>query len=283
MALQDDLELEGYEVASASDGLQGLARAREGGFDLIILDVMLPGLDGFEVCRRLRAEGMTTPIIMLTAKSQELDKVLGLELGADDYVTKPFSPRELLARVKAGLRRGKPAPQAVGPCRFGNVEVDLKKYEATKNGAPVDLTTREFDLLRYLIENRDRAVHRFDILEKVWGGHPLGPELLADLEPVQTGQHDVEDDEVEASLLCPRQPLHSVARTGDFVALQPQVILEGHEDALFIFDEQDPIHPRRPLRLCAPPEASSGRCCHGPARFLSPRYRHAPPRSAGRG
>ena len=170
MALQDDLELEGYEVASASDGLQGLARAREGGFDLIILDVMLPGLDGFEVCKRLRAEGMTTPIIILTAKSQEVDKVLGLELGADDYVTKPFSPRELLARVKAGLRRGKPAPQAVGPCRFGNVEVDLKKYQATKNGAPVDLTTREFDLLRYLIENRDRAVHRFDILEKVWGG-----------------------------------------------------------------------------------------------------------------
>ena len=142
MALQDDLQLEGYEVASASDGVQGLARAREGGFDLIILDVMLPGLDGFEVCKRLRAEGVTTPIIMLTAKSQEVDKVLGLELGADDYVTKPFSPRELLARVKAGLRRGKPAPQGVGPCRFGNVEVDFEKYEATKNGAPVDLTTR---------------------------------------------------------------------------------------------------------------------------------------------
>ena len=170
MPLEDDLGLEGYEVASARDGVEGLARAKEGGFDLIILDVMLPGLDGFEVCKRLRADGVTTPIIMLTAKSQEVDKVLGLELGADDYVTKPFSPRELLARVKAILRRGQLEASAVESCRFGSVEVDFKKYEATKDGTAVELTTREFDLLHYLVENKERVAHRFDILDEVWGG-----------------------------------------------------------------------------------------------------------------
>ena len=169
--LEDHLGLQGYAVASARDGVDGLARAKEGSFDLIILDVMLPRLDGFEVCKRLRADGVTTPIIMLTAKSQEVDKVLGLELGADDYVTKPFSPRELLARVKAILRRGQPAAPTAEICRFGSVEVDFKKYEATKNMALVELTTREFDLLRYLVENKDRVVHRFDILDQVWGGN----------------------------------------------------------------------------------------------------------------
>ncbi|MDP2959440.1 MAG: response regulator [Longimicrobiales bacterium] len=114
MGLEDDLRLEGYEVSGVSDGAEGLARASQGGYDLIILDVMLPRMDGFEVCKRLRHSGITTPILMLTAKSQEVDKVLGLELGADDYVTKPFSPRELLARVKALLRRATPAAPAMG-------------------------------------------------------------------------------------------------------------------------------------------------------------------------
>ncbi|HSM36121.1 MAG TPA: response regulator transcription factor [Longimicrobiales bacterium] len=171
MALEDDLVLEGYEVETASDGPSGLRRAREGGADLVILDVMLPGLDGFEVCRRLRAEGVRVPILMLTAKSQELDRVLGLELGADDYVTKPFSPRELLARVKALLRRTH--PERAGGARadrfaFGDVEVDFRKYEARRRGAPVDLTRHEFDLLRFLIEHRHEALSRGQILAGVW-------------------------------------------------------------------------------------------------------------------
>lgn len=174
MALQDDLSLEGYEVLTARDGPSGLNSAIEEHPDLVILDVMLPRMDGFEVCRRLRSEGLSTPILMLTAKTQEVDKVLGLELGADDYVTKPFSPRELQARVKALLRRsrhtdaGRP-PQRVDRFGFGDVEVDFRKYEALKNGRPIDLTRQEFDLLRYLIEHRAKAVSRFEILRDVWG------------------------------------------------------------------------------------------------------------------
>jgi DNA-binding response OmpR family regulator len=174
LALQDDLSLEGYEVLTARDGPSGLLKANEEHPDLVILDVMLPRMDGFEVCRRLRSEGLSTPILMLTAKAQEVDKVLGLELGADDYVTKPFSPRELQARVKALLRRvGRTkaggSPKQVDCFRFGNVEVDFRKYEALKGGKSVALTRQEFDLLRYLIEHRAEAVSRFDILRDVWG------------------------------------------------------------------------------------------------------------------
>ena len=176
MALEDDLTLEGYEILTARDGRSGLHRAKEDGPDLIILDVMLPEMDGFEVCRRLRGAGVQTPILMLTAKAQEVDKVLGLELGADDYVTKPFSPREVQARVKALLRRSRQADSSaagavysVDRFRFGTVEVDFLKYAALKDGAPVELTRQEFELLRYLIEHREEAVSRFDILRDVWG------------------------------------------------------------------------------------------------------------------
>ncbi len=169
MGLEDDLGLEGYEVSGVRDGAEGLARAMEGGFDLIILDIMLPKMDGFDVCKRLRHSGIMTPILMLTAKSQEVDKVLGLELGADDYVTKPFSPRELLARVKALLRRAKPDTPAIERFSFGVVEVDFRKYEVTKGGAPVSLTVREFELLRHLIQHREEVVGRDAILEEVWG------------------------------------------------------------------------------------------------------------------
>ena len=168
MALEDDLRLEGYEVESAADGPSGLSMAEKHLYDLIILDVMLPRMDGFEVCRQLRASGVATPVLMLTAKSQEIDKVLGLELGADDYVTKPFSPRELLARVKALLRRGRGAGQELHAFSFGDVEIDFRKYQAVKAGEPVDLTALEFALLRFLIEHRDEVVDRSDILEKVW-------------------------------------------------------------------------------------------------------------------
>jgi len=169
MALEDDLGFQGYEVSGATDGAQGLALAKEGGYDLIILDIMLPTMDGFEICKRLRQAGDTTPILMLTAKSQEIDKVLGLELGADDYVTKPFSPRELAARVKALLRRRNSADPAIERFSFDDVVVDFKTYEATRNGEPVPLTAREFALLRYLIEHRDEVVSRDAIVNDVWG------------------------------------------------------------------------------------------------------------------
>lgn len=169
MALEDNLRLEGYEVACAEDGAQGLSTARERKFDLIILDIMLPKMDGFEVCKQLRKEGIGTPILMLTAKSQEIDKVLGLELGADDYVTKPFSPRELLARVKALLRRTEQIRQDTARYSFGGLEVDFTTYEAKKKGKPVNLTALEFDLLHFLIEHKGQVMSRNSILDEVWG------------------------------------------------------------------------------------------------------------------
>src|SRR4030066_1775880 len=146
MPLEDNLKLEGYEVSCARDGQQGLSMAADRSFDLIVLDIMLPKMDGFEVCKRLRQDRVMTPILMLTAKSQEVDKVLGLELGADDYVTKPFSPRELLARIKAILRRGAAPLRGKDFYRFGDIELDFVKYEAKKGGRPVPLTGPEFSL-----------------------------------------------------------------------------------------------------------------------------------------
>jgi two-component system alkaline phosphatase synthesis response regulator PhoP len=169
MALEDNLRMEGYEVASAVDGERGLSAAREHKFDLIILDIMLPKMDGFEVCKHLRREEITTPILMLTAKSQEIDKVLGLELGADDYVTKPFSSRELLARVKALLRRAEKIGQDTGKYSFGDIEVDFTRYETKKKGTLVYLSALEFDLLRFLVEHKGQVLSRDSILDEVWG------------------------------------------------------------------------------------------------------------------
>lgn len=178
MALEDDLSMDGYEVETTGDGAQGLSMARAGSYDLVILDVMLPSMDGFEVCRQLRESGAQVPILMLTAKSQEIDKVLGLELGADDYVTKPFSPRELIARVRAILRRRKAPPRRIERFRFGDIEIDFKKFETTRAGHGIDLTAREYALLRFLIEHRDEAVSRFDILEEVWGDVEVVPRTV---------------------------------------------------------------------------------------------------------
>ena len=169
MALQDDLSLEGYEVAAATDGEQGFALAKDTVFDLIILDIMLPRMNGFDVCRQLRQSGISTPIIILSAKGLEVDKVLGLELGADDYITKPFSPRELTARIKAIFRRVQKTRQGIDVCRFSNVEVDFKKHEAKKNGRPIYLTSLEFALLRFLIDHQDKVLSRNEILDGVWG------------------------------------------------------------------------------------------------------------------
>jgi two-component system alkaline phosphatase synthesis response regulator PhoP len=169
MALEDNLRMEGFEVACAVDGEQGLSMAREQEFDLIILDIMLPKMDGFEVCKNLRRDGINTPILTLTAKSQEIDKVLGLELGADDYVTKPFSPRELLARLRALLRRTQQFQQGIESFEFGDVEVDFRKYEVKKRGKLIYLTALEFSMLHFLIKNKGRVVNRDAILDEVWG------------------------------------------------------------------------------------------------------------------
>ncbi len=170
MPLQDDLEQEGYKVESARDGESGLRKAVETEYDLIILDVMFPGgPDGFEVCRQLRKAEVATPVIMLTAKSQEVDRVLGLELGADDYVVKPFSTRELLARVKAVLRRSRVAESGVTQARIGDVEVDFKQYVATRDGQPLLLTALEFALLHLLVQHRNEVLSRDRILDEVWG------------------------------------------------------------------------------------------------------------------
>lgn len=169
MPLQDDLTLEGYRVQTARNGTRGLQMARENRYDLIILDIMLPELSGFQVLKTLRAEKITTPVLMLTAKSTELDKVLGLELGADDYVTKPFSPRELLARVKAILRRAHAMDLEIDSIRFGDVEVDFRQYEAKKAGKAIDLTAVEFALLHLLVKHANEVLSRDKILDEIWG------------------------------------------------------------------------------------------------------------------
>jgi DNA-binding response OmpR family regulator len=167
--LHDELEIEGFTVEVAEDGKTALAKALEGRFDLLLLDLMLPEMDGLEVCRQAKSKGVRAPIIMLTAKGQEVDRVVGLELGADDYITKPFSRRELLARIKAVLRRGKSGQEQDGPYRFGEVQVDFGRGAVMKAGAPVGLTALEFKLLRVFIENRGRVLTIDDLLREVWG------------------------------------------------------------------------------------------------------------------
>jgi DNA-binding response OmpR family regulator len=166
MGLSDDLTLEGHQVEVVGDGETAVRRGREPGWELIVLDVMLPRKDGFDVCRDLRRSGVLTPIILLTARSQEAETVLGLELGADDYVTKPFSPRELRARIKAVLRRHAPASAEV--FHFGDVDVDFARAEVRRNGQPVDLTKLEFKLLETFIRRRGRLLTRDQLLAAAW-------------------------------------------------------------------------------------------------------------------
>ncbi len=172
MGLEDDLTFEGYVVCSQETAEDALLKLQEEDYDLIILDIMLPGMDGFEFLKKLRNRGNNTPVIMLTAKSSEVDKVVGLEIGADDYVTKPFSTRELQARIKALLRRMKQnrvkTPQMVN-FRFGNVEVDFERFEVRKGKKIVHLTAYEFSLLKLLILNKNKVLDRYSILDKVWG------------------------------------------------------------------------------------------------------------------
>jgi two-component system alkaline phosphatase synthesis response regulator PhoP len=174
LTLGDRLRREGYEVETEDDGDAGLERAATGGYDLIVLDVMLPHRTGFDICRDLRQRGVFVPVLMLTARRQTADKVVGLKLGADDYLTKPFKMMELLARIEALLRRafGQPAaPQSV--CEFGSVRVDLRRAEVFRDGKPVSLSAREFQLLRYFVEHRGEVLPREKLLQEVWGYETL--------------------------------------------------------------------------------------------------------------
>lgn len=174
MGLKDNLQYEGYHVELAEDGEKGLQKIQAGQYDLILLDAMMPRMSGFDVCRHARKLGIKTPIIFLTAKGEEIDKVLGLEIGADDYITKPFSLRELIARVKAMLRRAEAvgsgiSSEGVVSATIGRLSIDFKKYEAFENGSPIKLSHKEFDILKFLLENKNEIVSRADLLEFVWG------------------------------------------------------------------------------------------------------------------
>ena len=166
LGLKSDLTLDGYQVEVVRDGVAALERGRTGAFDLILLDIMLPKKDGYAVCRELRQSGNRTPVLMLTARAQEAEKVLGLEIGADDYVTKPFSALELRARVRALLRRSAPDEHEV--YRFGDVEVDFTRAEVRRGGAPLEMTPLEYKLLSTLVRRRGRILTRDRLLDEVW-------------------------------------------------------------------------------------------------------------------
>jgi DNA-binding response OmpR family regulator len=179
LALEDDLTIEGYQVAVEHDGLAALNRARDEPFDAIVLDVMLPGKDGFEICRELRRRGVRVPILMLTARAQEAEKVLGLEVGADDYVTKPFGIRELRARIAALLRRSQPeTPAAI--VRIGEAEVDLDRAEVRRGSESMPLTPLEFRVLQAFIRARGRILTRAQLIDDAWGPNMFVSDRVVD-------------------------------------------------------------------------------------------------------
>ena len=169
IGLEDNLKAEGYEILSSTRGDQGLELALNNQVDLILLDIMLPKLNGFEVCKRIRRSKPRLPIIMITARDSEIDKVSGLDYGADDYITKPFSISVLLARVRALIRRAYPEEGELSKIRFGDVTIDFKGMWATKNGKALKFTVKEFDILQYFIRHQGEVVHRHDLLNEVWG------------------------------------------------------------------------------------------------------------------
>ncbi|MDR3365240.1 MAG: response regulator transcription factor [Clostridiales Family XIII bacterium] len=191
-----NLTKEGFETETAYDGGEGLELALKTDPDLVLLDVMLPTMDGFEICKKIR-EKSNVPIIILTAKEEEVDKVLGLELGADDYITKPFGLRELIARVKANIRRtGMSDIVGADPANvkdFGSITIDTNRYEARKNGVPLDLTLREFELLKYLAEREGKVYSREQLLEDVWGYEYYGDIRTVDV-TVRRLREKLEDD-----------------------------------------------------------------------------------------
>ena len=173
LTLTDRLKSEGLDVAAVTDGPAGLARASDEAWDLILLDVMLPGMSGFDICRELRRTNVAIPIIMLTARGQIVDRVLGLKIGADDYLTKPFDMMELMARVEVQLRRQVARTTNASPYAFGEIVIDVRKAEVTRGGSPVDLSAREFLLLKYFVEHRGETLGRDQLLNDVWGYHSM--------------------------------------------------------------------------------------------------------------
>lgn len=202
MSLMDEFESTGYVVLTASSGSEGLVLAREKKPDLIILDIMLPGLDGYDVCKQLRAERNHTPIIMLTVKNTEIDKVLGLELGADDYVTKPFSVRELSARVKTIFRRIESYAADTSITSVGDITINFKKYKASRRGRNIDFTPLEYQLLQVFVKNRGIVLTRDRLLEQVWGEDNVVISLRTIDSHVAAIRKKLEDD--------PANPIHIV-------------------------------------------------------------------------
>ena len=199
LALEDNLKFAGYEVSTARSGREALQLLRQEEFHLIVLDIMLPYVSGFEVCKRLRESGNETPIIMLTARTQEQDRIQGLDLGADDYITKPFSINELLARVRAVLRRFEHQARMLERFSFGDMEFDFKKYEARKGGVELEISSREFQILKILITHEGEVVSRDMLIGEIWGYDDFPTQRTIDTHVARLRQK-LEDD--------PAQPEH---------------------------------------------------------------------------
>jgi DNA-binding response OmpR family regulator len=167
--LKDNLNFEGYQVITSTDGLEGLKAAMNKHVDLLLLDIMLPGMNGYEICRTLKREKPDLPIIMITARGSEVDTIAGLDIGADDYIIKPFSIPELLARIRAVLRRSSTEETEILTYTFGDVSIDFKKYETEVRQIPVDLSSKEYEIMKYFIAHENEVIHRHELLEKVWG------------------------------------------------------------------------------------------------------------------
>ena len=210
LGLQLDLRDEGHDVEIASDGAEASRRGREPGWDLILLDVMLPHKDGFEVCRELRRAKVRTPVLMLTAKAQEAEKVMGLDMGADDYVTKPFSPRELRARIRALLRRAAPAAEPVQ--RIGDCEVDFSRAELRRGGERFDLTAIELRMIEVFVRNRGRVLTRAQVISEVWGNDVFVTDRVVDTHVVKL-RRKIETD--------PAEPRHIVSVRGIGYRFEP--------------------------------------------------------------
>ncbi len=202
-----NLRKEGFDVSTASDGEEALGRIRQGSFDFLLLDLMLPGIQGTELCRILRSDPKTKnlPIIMLTAKGEEVDRILGLEMGADDYISKPFSPRELVARVKAVLRRTGEKPAESRMLRAGNLLIDKESYSVSKDNRPLDLSSTEFRLLLYLVERKGKVFSRDQLLDAVWKDEAFVEPRTVDVH-IRRLRTQIEDD--------PSQPRYVKTRRG---------------------------------------------------------------------
>ncbi|MBE7020411.1 MAG: response regulator transcription factor [Ruminococcaceae bacterium] len=208
--LKFNLEKEGYKTRQAFDGEEGLNLAKAEDFDLVLLDVMLPKMDGFQVLRELRAVKKSIPILLVTAREDEIDKVLGLELGADDYITKPYSVRELIARIKANLRRTVSeafiSNDETGIIKMGRLVINSERYEVTKDGNPIDLTRREFELLEFLAKKPEKIFSREALLEQVWGYEYLGDVRTVDV-TVRRLREKIEDNSSEPEYVVTKRGL----------------------------------------------------------------------------